>query len=50
MALTAAAVRGTHSLHHPAWWVAGVAFIGLELVVHLLMHSRGRGSFYNGRG
>jgi hypothetical protein len=33
-----------------AWWFGGVAFIGIELVVHAVMHSRGINSFYNGRG
>jgi hypothetical protein len=33
-----------------AWWVGGVAFIGIELVVHLALQVRGRPSFYNGRG
>jgi hypothetical protein len=32
------------------WWVAGVAFIGIELVAHLVLQARGRPSFYNGRG
>jgi hypothetical protein len=34
----------------PAWWVAGLAFIGIELTVHLVLQIRGRPSFYNGRG
>ena len=33
----------------PTWWVMGVGFVGLELVVHLLLRLRGRPSFYDGR-
>lgn len=33
-----------------AWWVGGLAFIGIELVAHLVLQLRGRPSFYNGRG
>ena len=36
--------------HWPAWWIGGLAFIGVELVVHLALQLRGRPSFYNGRG
>ncbi len=28
----------------------GMAFIGIELVVHLVLQWRGRPSFYDGRG
>ena len=34
----------------PAWWVGGVAFIGIELAAHLVLQLSGRPSFYNGRG
>jgi hypothetical protein len=34
----------------PAWWLAGLAFIAIELIVHLVLQFRGRASFYNGRG
>lgn len=33
-----------------AWWLGGLAFIGIELLVHLVLQSRHRPSFYNGRG
>jgi hypothetical protein len=33
-----------------AWWIGGLAFIGIELVAHLFLQLRGRPSFYNGRG
>lgn len=34
----------------PAWWLGGLAFIGVELVAHLGLQLLGRASFYNGRG
>jgi hypothetical protein len=34
----------------PAWWLGGLVFIGIELVVHLALQLRGRPSFYDGRG
>ena len=53
MGLTARAVGV-----HPARWtvpgsalgLAGVGFIGIELVVHLVLQIIGQPSFYNGRG
>ena len=33
-----------------AWWIAGVAFVGVELVAHLALLARRRPSFYDGRG
>lgn len=33
-----------------AWWMAGLAFIGIELVAQLALQLRGRPSFFNGRG
>jgi hypothetical protein len=32
------------------WWKAGIAFVGIELVVHLVLRLRGQPSFYDGRG
>jgi hypothetical protein len=32
------------------WWMAGIAFVGVELLVHLLLRARGLPSFYDGRG
>ena len=34
----------------PAWWVGGLAFIGIELLAHLALRLRGRPNFYDGRG
>ena len=48
MHLTAVALGRTP--RWPAWWIGGVAFIGIELVVHLVLSVLGRDSFYNGRG
>jgi hypothetical protein len=49
MVLTATLV-GLRLAHWPPWWVGGLAFIGIELVPHLIFQLRGRPSFYNGRG
>lgn len=32
------------------WWTGGLAFVGVELLVHLLLRVRGAPSFYDGRG
>ena len=50
MGWTARTLRGPVPLPSPAWWLAGAAFVGVELVVHLLLQLGGRPSFYNGRG
>jgi hypothetical protein len=50
MMLTALALTGYRPLHGPAWWLAGFAFIGIELVAHLALRLGGRPSFYDGRG
>ena len=48
--LTAMAVAGFRPARWPAWWLGGLAFVGIELVAHLALQLRGRPSFYNGRG
>ncbi len=50
MGLTAMAFAGFRTAHWPACWLGGLAFIGIELVAHLVLQLRGRPSFYNGRG
>ncbi len=50
MRWTAIALTGFRKAHWPAWWLGGLAFIGIELVAHLVLQLRGRPSFYNGRG
>jgi hypothetical protein len=50
MGLTAMAMAGFRPAHWPSWWLAGLAFIAIELVVHLVLLLRGRPSFYNGLG
>jgi len=50
MALTAMALAGFRPARWPAWWVGGLAFIGVEMVAQLALQVRGRPSFYNGRG
>lgn len=46
---TRALLTGRSAVPWP-WWTGGVAFMGLELVVHLVLHARGQPSFYNGLG
>src|SRR5205814_10306723 len=50
MRLTAMALGGNRMARWPTWWVGALAFIGIELVAHLVLQLRGRASFYNGRG
>lgn len=51
MSLTAHALTGYRALPGwPAFWIGGLAFIGVELVAQLALQLRGRPSFYNGRG
>jgi len=50
MRLTAIVLAGFRSAHWPAWWLGGLAFIGIELAAHLVLRLRGRPSFYDGRG
>ena len=50
MLLTARALGGIRLIHWPAWWVAGIGFIGVELVAHTVLQARGRPSFFTGRG
>jgi hypothetical protein len=50
MKLTAVALAGSRPVKTPTWWVGGLAFIGIELIVHLVPQLLGRRSFYNGRG
>jgi hypothetical protein len=50
MGVTATALTGFSRPRWPAWWLGGLAFIGVELVAHLFLQLRSRSSFYNGRG
>jgi hypothetical protein len=50
MCLTATALNTLRAALCPRWWIGGLAFIGLELLVHLVLHLRGTPSFYDGRG
>jgi hypothetical protein len=34
----------------PSWWVAGIAFVAVELIAHLALLLRRRPNFYNGAG
>jgi hypothetical protein len=50
MSLTAMVLVKFRPAHWLDWWLAGVAFIGVELVAHLILHLRGRPSFFSGSG
>lgn len=50
MVLTARFGGRIHPTQWPAWWVAGLVFIVVELVAHTVLQARGRPSFFNGRG
>jgi hypothetical protein len=50
MKLTAMALAGFRPARWPAWWIGGLAFVGIELAAHLVLQLRGRPGFYNGRG
>ena len=49
MRLTASAVAHWRWPPWISWWVPGVAFIVLELIVHLVMQLGGQANFYNRR-
>jgi len=46
---TRAILSGRGAVPWP-WWMAGIAFVGIELLVHLLLRMRGQPSFFDGRG
>jgi hypothetical protein len=50
MYLTTRVLFGFRPPHWQTWPIAGVAFIGIELIAHLVLQLRGCNSFYNGRG
>jgi hypothetical protein len=50
MAVTAMALITLPPIHGSQLWLAGVGFIGVELLAHLFLQLRGQPSFYNGRG
>ena len=50
MRLTAIAILGLRLTRWPALWIAGVAFIAVELTAHLGLVLLRRPNFYNGRG
>ena len=49
MRLTALAVFDSSAVHSPAWWAAGLGFIAIELIVHVVLQLRIGRSFYNGQ-
>lgn len=50
MRLTASAFVPWRSSQWLTWYLGGAAFVGVELVMHLLIQLRGKPSFYNARG
>ena len=50
MRMTASALVQWRSPHWLSWWLGGIAFVGVELSIHLIMHLRVRPSFYDGLG
>jgi hypothetical protein len=50
MALTAMGLGRRERVPWAASWLAGLGFIGIELVAHLVLQLLRRPSFYNGRG
>lgn len=50
MALTAIALTGSRRIPWGWWWVAGLAFIAIEIVAHLLLRLGRRPSLFDGRG
>lgn len=50
MRLTAATFDWFPPMRWPAWWLGGLAFIGIELVAQSVLQLRGRPSFFNARG
>ena len=50
MVFTAGAFTEPQRTPWSAWWIPGLGFIGIELIVHALSHLRGRPNFFDGRG
>lgn len=50
MVLTVRVLGGIRFARWPALWLAGVVFIGVELVAHAALYARGRPNFFTGRG
>lgn len=50
MRLTAVAFTGRWPAPRATWWMAGFAFIGIEVVAHMVLQLRHRPSLFNGRG
>lgn len=49
MCLTATAFGVLPPTRWPQWWLGGLAFIAIELIVHFMLQLRGKASFYSGR-
>ena len=49
-ALATRALLGSRMTVPLSWWFAGIAFVGVELLIHLGLRARGQASVYDGRG
>jgi len=49
-ALVTRALLGVQLRIPYSWWMAGIAFVAVELLIHLFIRSRGQANFYDGRG
>jgi len=49
MMLTAKLLDSGGRVHWPAWWIGGVGFIGIELIVHLVLLLWGKPNAFGGR-
>jgi hypothetical protein len=50
MRWTAQLLPGPFPARGPRWWIGGLVFIAIELIVHIVLQLRRVPSFYNGRG
>lgn len=50
IAFTLQLSRLTRAAKPPPWWVAGVVFVAVELVAHMVLSLRRRPTFYSGNG
>lgn len=50
MYVTASAMGATRPPPWPYWWIGGLGFIAIELLVHGVLHLRGKSSFYDAAG
>jgi hypothetical protein len=49
MRWTAGLLQASRPARWPGWWIGGLGFVGIELVVHLALLLRGSPNFYRDR-